>query len=337
MAQWKSLYIRTDLKDTGDYPRQGTLGAISPDVFDWGTKQAPNPGDLSWTEYVGGRTASDEINYLYVRGFSNSAKSVEAAVRLFCAPVQLVLWPTLPGGKGWAQQPLKTATGEATQYVEVGGNAKWFTPKPFELVPSAGQGYSLVGCVATDTVPNPPPTTENIIELGQHLRNHPDTAAFFLQPPPQNPHPDQGWSTAFGYYQGAVAWDMLFSITVLGGRAGDSFHFGSESAAKDGPRPPLAKTWTITGSPMNLDVRSEIPALWDAQLTLDYLPVADGAGVPPDLQVTITAYAVVDDGDPAAEHAVDASEADISAHALQGKRAISVGSLTFKPLAPAGR
>ena len=338
MAQWQSLYMRTDLDDTGEYPRE--LVQTSPDLIDWGVKPAEDPSglitDKAWSEYVGGRTVPKEQNYLYVRGRNLSAKAVsEAEIRLYCAPVSLVLWPNLPDKTGWADNPLKTPSGTTSQYVDVRGMGLWVTPEPFLREPPAGAGLSLVGWLTSKNARNVIPETQDIIKLATYLHEHPDTSAFHLQPPPEHPEPGVAWETALGFYQGMTATEIMFEVVVRNGRPGDRFELGSKVLGGGEPDPPVRAAWPIKNSIEDFMFRTQVPAEWNAQLILKYLPNAADPGVPADLDVQAIAYAVIDVRDPLAAYAATLPRVGRPhAHLPADKQAFPVGSVRYEPEAP---
>jgi hypothetical protein len=334
--QWQNLYMRVNLADTGSYPRRPLQ--TSPDVIDWGTKPAEDPAELitekAWAQYEGGRVVPEEANHLYVRGRNLSAKAVrDAEVRLYCAPPSLIPWPATPDRKGWADHPLKTGEGEATQLVSVRAMDLWVAPEAFVLDAPSDEGHSLVGWVSSPTARNKIPDTENVLELAEYLREHPDTAMFHLQPPPQRPEPGAAWETALNYYQGAVGLELLFEVKVVHGRRGDTVELGSTTPAGDQPSPPISATWPIQLDDETFYFRSHIPSGWNAQLTLRYGPNEADPGIPAGLAVEITALAIVDAQDPLA------GDPEISGAVLAqipaGFTVVEVGSLRYTPEATA--
>lgn len=336
MAQWQNPYCRADLADTGEYPRK-TLVQVSPDLFDHGADPAPDPAvfvtDGAWARAEGGPAVDGRTNHLYARGRNLSARAaVDIKIRLHCTPANLVLWPRRPDGLGWEQNPLTTGDGRQIQYADARAQGRFVTGEPFELVAAAGTDYSLVGWLESEAAPNPVPDPTDIAEVAGYFRRHPDAAAFHLPAAPRPAEPAAGWQARLGFYQGTVARQLLFSIAVLNGRAGDAFRIGSDGGEGEQPVPPLSRTWTITREPeTTFDYRTQVPAGWTADIVLDYLPAVAGDGVPEGFGTTVTAYCVVEDGDPAAEYAVPLTGAGRTAPPdLGGGVAVPVGAVRYR-------
>jgi hypothetical protein len=338
MPQWQSIYTRAGLADTGEYPRAVTAPA-SPDLVAHGTKKADDPSGLiteqAWGEYIGGQVEPDELNYLYVRGRNLSAKAVaDARVRLYAVPASLVLWPAWKDSSGalhgWKHAALKTPGGEVTQYVDVRAQGLFVTPQPFALHPE-NRDYCLVGWVETDTTPNPVPEPADIVDVARYFRNHPDTSAFYAPAAAPAPRGEPaGWSRSLSFYQGAVAREMFFALTVENGRSGALVRLGSGAGIGPQPDPPVETSGRIERAKAQFSVLTRVPEHWQAELAVSYEPDHADPEVPTDLVVKLSAYAVVDDAEPAAEFALDAAALGLTRGARPAEeRVVLVGAVRY--------
>jgi len=291
MSMWNDPYIRFSLSDDGQANRRGTMSG-SPDIIPFGTKPAGDPGqfitDAEWKQDRGTSTTSGTINYIYVRGFNNSARAMQdLQVHLYYSPASLLLWPWKPqpdGKEGWARRPLRTGDKRDSQFLDVAGKNRFVTGKAFEwtVEPIREDHYCLVARLSWEGHDNEIPEDLHTINgFAAYVQKHPDIGWRNVNTlSPQFPT----WNDSIEYAQGDADQVVLFTAFVYNGSLGDVV---SMYSSVSGPQPALQKTEVIAHEDKEqINLWTTIPAQWASNINLTYEAKASKK-IPPNLKVEL--------------------------------------------------
>jgi hypothetical protein len=271
--QWRDLYFRHNLADTGLYPTQGTQSA-SPDVIPLGAKPVSDPSyliaDSNWMKDYGNSTNASESNYIYLRGRNLSSRETEGELFLYSSPASLLPWPTDPAdpSRGWANRPLRTSDGKPSVLVRPKAGERFVTTDPFRWIPEpiSNGYYSLIGRVATAEHPNPIPDFRTMPEFAKYISEHPNMAwRNVVTINPSGP----ATTTTVSYSQGDLAWEMVFVLRCENVPDGSRVSF---SSGTPGPSPLIEDSavvrnrQTSKGPTFTLALVTYVPAGWHSDI-----------------------------------------------------------------------
>lgn len=166
---YDGFYLRNSLQCTGAIPSPGPYD-LCPDII-----QSPQPipnaqsalsTQQSWAQTYSTDPAPGATNYYYVRGINGAAASTDSRLFLYCAPSQLLMFPSswknnvLPAANGLDYVGVETDPG----HIGVGNNA--FVWKNTPVLAGDGSYYGFVAQVNDANNSNPIPTVTSWLDMG---------------------------------------------------------------------------------------------------------------------------------------------------------------------------
>lgn len=304
MGQYKGILVRQNLQDTGSVPRTGGWTAC-PDLIPYGTEPVQQPTDFFRSNYnqdVGKVLVANAENYVYVRGKNLTDSPLTGTARLFYAPQNLFLYPSV-----WLQNTMTTMNGSETSEISnVMPNSTGVTVDPFTWIPSdINDHHAFISIVSTPEHPYetqlPGDTITSLNELAAWIAK---TGGIGLH----NVKIIEAGAPVFTNCTHLPASSTLekitFTITAENAPVGTEVSFSSGKPLPGGVYINLPKTTVTNDTNFLVGVVYEIPANWDAELCFSFY--SNGKKVPQDMRLTMAAYVVTQGNDAIADYALPA-------------------------------
>lgn len=267
--RYLDLFVRSNLQEDNDLPRNGKTLSDSPDIIAWGDGPAEDPASSfsgNYDQYVGKAISYGEDNYIYVRArnFKDGAQS--GTVILYQSSKS-----NLSNPDAWTR--ISTGTGNNSVPVAVNDEGDiavteqafvWTPDKP-----SSENPYSLIAVVYTDDNPNPVnPDSMNPMDIKDLVANNGGVG--WMQYAVSKP-PEKGLTstTTTSIVLNNTAGDNLsFMVKCKNVPVGAQLSFSSDNNNANGESISLPRT-TVTTPNMEPSIPVSLDANYSANITLN--------------------------------------------------------------------
>jgi hypothetical protein len=262
MSQYKDLYIRMSLEDTGEIPRDADSGS-SPDVIPYGNETVADPKKFfsaNTNKYVAKDLLIGEANNIYIRMINYFTLIQTGEVFLYYA-----LDSELDNPKIWKEHKILSASGSEGIAVSASKNKYAVTPEAFVWTPAelpVGEHYNLIAQVVT--IQHPDEIPDEPIDFTAFVNDHGGIGwqTPIIPPPPVHP---KVWETLVSYSQGPVERDMEFTLLTTNIAIGSYISLSSDPTI--GPNPAIEiKPTKVLQAKFSIGIPSTVPADYKGKL-----------------------------------------------------------------------